>query len=275
MGFVSYRTSRDAIQSVVRDVLGTRLARVVKVCEENQAVLHRYGLENAPANVAKARENAAANLREIHFGETGYVFVVDAHGSIRAHPDVHVLGRDVSAEPWFQEIARAGRGHAQYVWQKERRWAAFEHFAPWDWYIISSGAESELAGQINRLGLYTMFLLAISLIVSTAALLFLTRWFTAPIHALIAGIERIGDGSSSLRGEGYGRRHWSRPNGRNFSALRASRENATAGGRRRIGPGDQPCAGAGDGKRSASPKRAGQGERFPVRCPIAGCRENR
>jgi len=90
VGLVSYRASRDAIQSVIQDVLGTRLARVVKVCEENHAVLRRYGLENVPANVAKARENAATAMQEIRFGETGYIFVVDAQGSVRAHPDAHV-----------------------------------------------------------------------------------------------------------------------------------------------------------------------------------------
>ncbi len=194
VGLVSYRTSRDAIQSVVQDVLGTRLARVVKICEENQAVLRRYGLENVPANVAKARENAAIAMQEIRFGETGYVFAVNAQGSVRGHPDADVVGRDVSAEPWFQEIVRAGKGNIHYVWQGEDRCAAFEYFDPWEWYIISSGAESELAGAINRLSLYTMLLLAVSLIVATAALLFLTRWLTAPIHALIAGIERIGQG---------------------------------------------------------------------------------
>ena len=194
VGLVSYRSSRDAIESVVNEMLNHRLTMAAEICAENDAVLREYGLENVPANVTKAQTDATIAMLEVSFGETGHVFAVDSQGIIRAHPNTNLVGRDVSAEKWFQEITSTGQGNIHYAWQGENRWAAFEYFEPWDWYLISSGAESELAGGINQLGLYTLLLLTVSLIVAAAILLFLARRLTAPIHALIAGTEKIGRG---------------------------------------------------------------------------------
>ncbi|MEA3338782.1 MAG: GAF domain-containing protein [Chloroflexota bacterium] len=194
VGLVAYQSSRSALQSVVQDVLGARLTRAVDICVENETVLREYGLENVPSNVTRAQSDAATAMLEIRFGETGYVFVVDSQGIIRAHPDANLVGSNVNAESWFQEIVNVGKGDTQFVWQEERRGAAFEYFEPWDWYIVSSGAESELGGAIGRLGGYTMLLLVVSLVIATATLLFLTRRLTAPIHALTAGTEKIRQG---------------------------------------------------------------------------------
>ncbi len=194
VGHVSLQLSQSALQSVVQDVLGTRLTQAVEICAENEAVLREYGLENVPANVASAQSDAATSMLEIRFGDTGYVLAVDSQGIVRAHPDADLVGSDVSAEVWFQEIASMERGHTSYVWQGESRGAAFEYFEPWNWYVVSSGAESELGGAVNQLGVYIALLLAVTLAIATTVLLFLTRWLIAPIHALTVGAERVRQG---------------------------------------------------------------------------------
>ncbi len=191
VGIVSYQVSQSAIRAELEDVLGIRLTQALEISIRNEAVLREYGLENVASNVAKAQAEATAAIREIYFGETGYVFVIDSQGVIHSHPDTNLVGQDVSGEVWYQEIANAEKGNTGYVWQEESRLAAFEHYAPWDWYIISSGAESELLGSINQLGTYTLALLVVSLLIATVALLLLARWLTAPIHALIAGSEEV------------------------------------------------------------------------------------
>jgi signal transduction histidine kinase/FixJ family two-component response regulator len=191
VGFVTYRVAGEANESMTRHVLEFGLRQAIQAAS-NQEDWSGMGA-GTPASEGKGpdREALAGALQQIRFGKTGYVWAMDSQGIIRSWPDSRLVGQSVGAEAWFRSMVRQGGGHLRYTWKGENRQADFMFHEPLGWYFISCESEAELTGGINRLGGYTLGVLAVGVALAIVALLFLARWLTAPLNDLSLGIEKI------------------------------------------------------------------------------------
>ncbi len=192
---ITYYLSRDALTGLAEKWLESKLDRAMEVPVENEKILRKYGLENIAANVKKAQADAGAALLSLEIGEQGYIYVVDSQGRIAMHPDERLVGHDVSGEVWFQEMKASPKGRLAYSWQGVSQLARYEYFPPWEWYIVVTEPQNEVYGTISRIGIYILLLGGFGSLIMAAVLMFMTRRLTAPLRALVAGAEQVGQGN--------------------------------------------------------------------------------
>ncbi len=101
---IAYHFSRTALTELAETWLDTRLSEAIQIAAGNDDMLHRYGLEDIPASVAKAKMDAGAAMSAIEVGEQGFIFAIDRRGILVMHPDPAMIGRDVSQNAWFKAL---------------------------------------------------------------------------------------------------------------------------------------------------------------------------
>jgi len=206
---IAYHFSRTALTELAETWLDTRLSEAMQIAAGNDDMLHRYGLEDIPASVAKAKMDTGAAMSAIEVGEQGFIFAIDRRGILVMHPDPAMIGRDVSQNTWFKAL-KTGRSRLTHLTPAGRNLAMVDYFEPWEWYILASDPEREVYGVANRMKPYLLYLGLIGFSAMTVALMLLTRRLTKPLRLLTVGAEKIGEGDLDTRiairsGDEFGR----------------------------------------------------------------------
>ena len=194
----AYYFSRTALTELAETWLETRLDEALAVAGNQVDMLKRYRLDTIPASVAKAQLDAGQAICAIEVGDAGSIFSVDHKGIIAAHPEAAMVGKDVSQQPWFNEL-QSKRGRLVYQTDTGKHLAMVDYFAPWQWYILVSDPEDEVYGVANRMKPFLMGLGVIGFLVMSVALMLLTRRLIEPLRLLTRGAERIGEGNLGTR----------------------------------------------------------------------------
>jgi PAS domain S-box-containing protein len=206
---VAYYFSRTALTDLAETWLDTRLSEAIQVAAGQDDMLHRYGLEDIPASVAKAKMDAGVSMAAIEVGQLGFIFAIDRRGTLVMHPDPAMVGRDMNQETWFQNLQPV-RSRLTHRTPAGRNLAMVDYFEPWEWYILASDPEREVYGVANRMKPYLLYLGLIGFSAMTVALMLLTRRLTEPLRLLTGGAEKIGRGDLDTRisirsGDEFGR----------------------------------------------------------------------
>jgi PAS domain S-box-containing protein len=194
----TYHFSHSALTDLAETWLETRLSEAMEVAAGQNDMLHDYGLEGIPASTLKARLDAGTMMGAIKIKSEGYIFAVDRHGTIVVHPDNAYVGRDVSAQAWYQQLKPA-KGRLVYQAPEGRTLSLYDYFEPWQWYILAADPEREVYGVANRMKPYIIYLVVLCAAVMAAALMVMTRRLTEPLRSLTAGADRIGKGDLDTR----------------------------------------------------------------------------
>ena len=195
---ISYHFSRQALTELAETWLETRLSEALQIAIAHDQMLRRYGLEDVPASIAKAKMDAAAAMAAIEVGDLGYIFVLDQRGRVAIHPDPAMIGQGVGQETWFKELTLQ-RSRLIHPTPEGHNLAMVDFFEPWGWYILASDPEREVYGVANRMKPYLIYLGLVGFGAMTLALTLLTRHLTAPLRLLTAGAEKIGRGDIEAR----------------------------------------------------------------------------
>ena len=195
---VAYHFSRTALTELAETWLGTRLSEALQIVVGHDDMLHRYGLEDIPASIAKAKMDAGVAMSAIEVGERGFVFAIDRQGLLAVHPDPAMVGRDMSQEPWFPTL-QPERSRLIHQTPAGRSLAMVDYFEPWEWYILASDPEREVYGVANRMKPYLLYLGLVGFLAMTVVLMLLTRRLTEPLRLLTVGAEKIGKGDLDTR----------------------------------------------------------------------------
>ncbi len=195
---VAYHFSRTALTELAETWLGTRLSEALQIAVGQDDMLHRYGLEDIPASIAKAKMDAGVAMSAIEVGERGFVFAIDRQGLLAVHSDPAMVGRDMSQEPWFPTL-QPERSRLIHQTPAGRSLAMVDYFEPWEWYILASDPESEVYGVANRMKPYLLYLGLVGFLAMSVVLMLLTRRLTEPLRLLTVGAEKIGKGDLDTR----------------------------------------------------------------------------
>jgi GAF domain-containing protein/HAMP domain-containing protein len=197
VSLVTYQITRTALRTMANETLSGHLSKAINICIQQINTIRIEG-KTGPEAVAGAQSAAAEALKTANFGKTGYTVAIDASGFVLSHHTQKYIRQNISGESWFNDILNKDQGSFTFTWEGEKRLAYFQRFPDWNWFIISTEAESELLEPVDRLGVTIAALLAVSLLVAFIAVLVLARWLTTPIQALLAGTERIRKGELAV-----------------------------------------------------------------------------
>lgn len=88
-GGIVYHFSRTALTELAETWLDTRLSEAIQVAAGQDDMLHRYGLEDIPASIIKAKLDAGVAMSAIEVGTQGFVFAIrTAHGERSRRPAI-------------------------------------------------------------------------------------------------------------------------------------------------------------------------------------------
>jgi len=194
-----YYFSHIALTNLAETWLETRLTEAVKAAEEQENVLHQYGLEKVSASVNKAKIDAGAVMQAIRIGKKGYICVVDQKGDMIVHPERSLLEKNVSKENWFKEMTQVREGKLTFFFDGTGYLAMYGFFEPWAWYILAIDRKDEVYGAVNSMKSYILLIGLLGSVVLALALMYFTRRLTAPLRLLTSKAEQIGKGNLNTR----------------------------------------------------------------------------
>ena len=169
--------------------LDIRLAEAMSIVKKHENILHKYGLENIPASIAKAKLDALSELSQIRIAKQGYIFVVDYMGVIVSHPDKYVTGMDAAQTGWFQTMKNKNRSPVTIG--KEQLLTKHGMYPPWEWFVIAVEPENSVFETLRKHFLTLMVFSAIAVIAIAALLIPFVRHLLAPIESLSQSLDLI------------------------------------------------------------------------------------
>ncbi len=194
----AYYISRTALVDLGETWLDTRLSEAMVIVTSQEQMLNEYGLATIPASITKAKMDAAVEIADIGVGDLGYIFGVDAAGTIVFHPSKYMVNTDVSNDAWFKSLKNNTERLVLDMGQ-EASLARFTYFSPWEWYILAVDPMQEVYGVASRMRPYLYAMGAFAALVISLALMLLARRLTRPLKDLVQGAEKIGSGELDTR----------------------------------------------------------------------------
>lgn len=103
----------------------------------------------------EAKAQATRLLLALKIGASGYVYIVDQSGIMLAHPQVPLVGQDLSPYTFVKEQLRRKSGYIQYEWRnpgevRTRPKALYmTRYEPWNWIISASAYREEFSSLVD------------------------------------------------------------------------------------------------------------------------------
>jgi serine phosphatase RsbU (regulator of sigma subunit) len=138
-------------------------------------------------------------VSRIHVGQSGMAYVVDADGTLIAHPDISLVLRKSDYSPLAQVRAasnipsRGGSTIAEDT-RGQRVLSAYEVVRPVNWHVFTEQPLAEAYAPVIASVVRSLIVLAIGMAVALVASFVAARRMVRPIEALQAGAARIGAG---------------------------------------------------------------------------------
>jgi signal transduction histidine kinase/DNA-binding response OmpR family regulator/HAMP domain-containing protein len=141
-------------------------------------------------------------ISRVKAGKAGYAYLVDAHGQLIAHPEIHLVLRrtDLADLPQVREAlgGATAAGEERTIardLQGQEVLTAHQAIDPPGWVVFVNQPLGEAFEPVRASLLRTALLLLVGIALSVLASLFLARKMVTPIQALRAGAARIGAGA--------------------------------------------------------------------------------
>ena len=149
------------------------------------------------------------NILALHFGKTGYPYVMNSHGILIIHPKMEgsdILDSiDADGNRFIQDICTRKKGRTTYYWKNpgesspREKLVIFDYIPDLDWIVASSSYYDEFYAPIYTVRHFILSVAAIALLL----VLFLTAWISAsitrPLMKLRSFFECAANGDLSVR----------------------------------------------------------------------------
>ncbi len=157
-------------------------------------------------------------IGQLKLGKTGYVYVIDVHGTLRVHPaeeGKNILdSTDSSGFKYIRILIKEALvngdgqiGTIRYPWMNpelgetkpRQKLAKFIYFKPWDWIIVAGAYEEEIYHSLYETERFILLVVLISLFMAFGLTVILSRILTKPILDLTEVTTQMSAGDLSQR----------------------------------------------------------------------------
>ncbi len=133
--------SRKEMSRILKGLIGT-----CKTAEE----LSTDGKKQT--DQAPGQKLAARQIRAVTVGEDGYAFAMDSEGTLVVHPKKNLEGQNTVTDLGLNEFRKILSSKSSstvqflnYTFEGQRKFVAYQFFAPWDWVVAVSGYWADLS----------------------------------------------------------------------------------------------------------------------------------
>ncbi len=145
--------STNALLNMVEIATEVSLKNYLRATAEKNLEIARYYHQRASRgelSVEEAKRQVAEIFLNQHIGKSGYIYSIDSEGVLQVHPQVSLVGVNISNNDFVSDQKRRKNGYLVYDWKnpgEERKRAKalyMSYFQPWDWIISVSTYRSEI-----------------------------------------------------------------------------------------------------------------------------------
>lgn len=135
--------------------------------------------------------------KKVKIADTGYAVVMDENGTVLAHPDKKMIGKNVSKEGYYKKIidTKKHRGIIHHTLHGDEKAMAFTKNPTTNWLIIGNVSKAEFQQKAAAI----LFPIAVTLLIVVAFVIFvsfmISKRITKPIHRLQASMKEVEDGN--------------------------------------------------------------------------------
>ncbi len=135
----------------------------------------------------------------VRLGETGYGYMIDAAGTVIAHPNrEYILELNIAEEEFGQILISEKSGIVEYPWEGEHILAAFQEVPLTGWIFATRVEYAELFRDVVFLRNTNLVTSVLTLLLMSVVLLFIVRSITRRIGATVSNLRDISEGEGDL-----------------------------------------------------------------------------
>jgi len=136
-------------------------------------------------------------------GSTGYGFMVNKNGTVIAHPvEKHILSLNMfkikELVPFAEKMVSGSSGVEEYTFNGIDKVSGYAPVGLNDWYIASTQDSSEFLAAVHSMRNSSLIVGTISLVLTVAMVLLLSRSMVRPLNDAVAGLKDIAEGEGDL-----------------------------------------------------------------------------
>jgi PAS domain S-box-containing protein len=149
-----------------------------------------------------------ASVLDLHFGETGYSFVMDRTGTAIIHPvleGVNILEDNTLPDAYLRAMIARKKGKIRYPWknpneaQQREKLVIFNHIPEYDWVVASSSYLEEFYRPLTTIRNVMLATVAVTLLLIVLLAHLISATITKPLRRLMGHFNRIGDADFTQR----------------------------------------------------------------------------
>jgi PAS domain S-box-containing protein len=153
-------------------------------------------------------EEIRQSVKDLKYGNSGYVFVSDRRGNIIIHPELegrNLFKLSVKDTQFFDQMLAEDFGEVRYLWQNPDENEAREKLAVYgiipefQWIVGSSGYIDEIYAPLQRARKITIIFIVAAVILSAILTLFVSSSITRRLSHLMEVIKKGDEGDLTVR----------------------------------------------------------------------------
>lgn len=135
------------------------------------------------------------SLSDIKVGKEGYIFIVDNSGIILSHPDLSMIGVDITDLMTFWNVIKdESHGFEDYSFNNEDKFAVYDTSEVTGWKIVASMNYSELSNNTRAINNVIQLVVIITAIVAILVAVFFSIPISRNVKKLLAAFSKLSDG---------------------------------------------------------------------------------
>ncbi|TFH42467.1 MAG: HAMP domain-containing protein [Chrysiogenales bacterium] len=148
------------------------------------------------------------SILPMHFGRSGYSYVLDTRGNIIIHPMLsgnYYEARDTEGLYFVREMIKKKRGTIYYTWQNpgepapRKKMAVYDYIPENNWIVVSSSYQDEFKKPLMQLRAVIIITIAASFVLVLSLSFWIGSGIASPIHSLIERLSLGAKGDFTIR----------------------------------------------------------------------------
>lgn len=131
-------------------------------------------------------------------GESGYVALLDSQGIVLSHPNIEILGSNLSDKPFVQQVLSEKTGFISYEFEGVNKFASFKLNEKMNWEIMGTLDDHELTSKLTPVRNIILIASLIGILLVVIIGWFIASSITKPIKIIAKAMEKAEQGDLSF-----------------------------------------------------------------------------
>ena len=173
------------------------LFQYVSVARRDQPGIVQVGITAETIQSLLSLMDIQNSIAQLNIGQSGYGYLLDENGVVKAHTDESLVGVDLSGEKWMSEIMDDSNERVNYTYDGVELYAATTRVG--ENVVVAAIPTSEFTDPLeNFQNRIILFAVAIILLSTAFVFIMVRKQITNPLRRLMGQVQKLGEGDLSV-----------------------------------------------------------------------------